>query len=144
MENAGTAQKELIDEERFCIGRGYNLRMLHWTGKCPECGRDVLDSMGRTLFSADRDWLKCVRRGMILISLHIVAAVGAALAQSYGPPLLLLYVLVPAGPKTGLLVDLARHGPFALALGILAMLLYGGGIWFFTRTGVSETIASSQ
>src|SRR5215212_2938713 len=116
METMGTVQPELIDEERFCIGCGYNLRMLHWTGKCPECGRDVLDSMGRTLFSADRDWLKCVRRGMILISLHIVAAVSAALAYSYGPSLLLLYVLVPVGAKTGLLAVLSTRGLAATAL----------------------------
>ena len=144
MENAGTAQRELIDEQRSCIGCGYNLRMLHWSGRCPECGREVLESMGRTLFSADLDWLRGVRRGMIVLSLHMAAAMCTALVHSYGPSLVLLYVMAPAGPKTGILVELARYGSIGWVMTILALLLYGAGTWLFTRTGVTETVASSQ
>ena len=144
MDNAGTAKSGIFDEERFCIGCGYNLRTLHRSAKCPECGRAVLDSLGRNLYSADRVWLISIRRGMIFLSLHIVAMVGAGFLRFNRSALALIYLVAPAGPKSAILIDLRRTGAFLMALTIVAILLYGAGIWFFSRSGAIEPLKSTE
>src|SRR5436190_17376923 len=84
MESAGPAQSGIIDQERFCIGCGYNLRTLHWQAKCPACGRAVLDSLGQTLQSADRNWVRSIFFGMVLLAIHPALALAAAWAALAG------------------------------------------------------------
>src|SRR5882672_4674217 len=51
-----------ICEDTPCVGCDYNLRTLLFDAKCPECARDVVDSLQRKeLHLADVKWLKRVR-----------------------------------------------------------------------------------
>jgi len=146
MQNVGPPESGIIDQERFCIGCGYNLRTLHWSAKCPECGRDVLDSLGPTLQSAERSWLRSIYWGMVLLAIHSLVAMAAAWAghllsaESWIVP----YLASPVGPKTILLVSLAVQNIFAGALSVPAMLIYGIGIWMLTRADATETVKSRE
>src|SRR5436190_21742856 len=110
MESSGPAQSGIIDQERFCIGCGYNLRTLHWQAKCPECGRAVLDALGQTLQSADVDWLRSLFLGMVLLEIHPVLALAAALATGHLRPRewsVAAYLIAPVGPRIMILAGLA-------------------------------------
>ena len=67
-------------EDRFCHRCGYNLRGLEVEGRCPECGLAVRESLGSdSLRTADRGWLRTVRRGWWLV----MASFGAVVAPSF-------------------------------------------------------------
>ncbi len=42
--DTGERKRECVDDDVSCVGCGYNLRTLRLTGRCPECGTDVVDS----------------------------------------------------------------------------------------------------
>lgn len=51
-----------------CVECGYNLRTLHVTAQCPECGRLVLHSLpADELVFSDTKWLRRVRSGVTLL-----------------------------------------------------------------------------
>ena len=55
-----------------CIHCGYNLRGLDETGKCPECGTAIADSLrGDLLEFADPDWLDKIKLGVIVRFWHL-------------------------------------------------------------------------
>jgi len=83
-----TIRVEALDQETLaihedvpCVGCGYNLRTLGLEARCPECARDVVDSLARNeLVLADLKWLKRVRSGVRLLLAGLIAIVGAFLA----------------------------------------------------------------
>ena len=147
MQNGAEAgEGGIVDQHRFCIGCGYNLRTLHWDAKCPECGRAVLDSLGKNLYSADRKWLASLWWGMALLSVQVLMVMGTGLAGGAveSELLLLAYLLPSLGPKTIVILALSSRGRLAAVLGLVAMVLYGLGSWLLSRTGSIETAKSSE
>jgi hypothetical protein len=136
----------VIDSDRSCIGCGYNLRTLTWRAKCPECGRDVLDSLGENLFSADRHWLKSMRLGIMLLMAQAAGVIGVALAAQFihWNLELLPYLLLPIGPKLPFLLGTMQSSPRLRALAISVVAVYGVGIWIFTRAAAIESTKANE
>jgi predicted Ser/Thr protein kinase/rubrerythrin len=111
-----------------CAQCGYNLRSLARDGKCPECGREVQDSLFRErLMFADEQWLRVVKVGVTTIGYGLVAAV---LLVVFFQPVVFL-VLSIAGRGSG-----ASGGAGALLsdriIGPLLAAVFLGGVFAAT------------
>lgn len=85
-----------IDYDVACIFCGYNLRGLLPTGRCPECGSPIADSIrGDFLKFADPAWLDKLRLGTSLKLWNILVAILAGLAGGLLAVLTGLSALVP-------------------------------------------------
>lgn len=83
--------RELVIRSRACVGCGYDLLGLPTTGRCPECGTSVAQSLhGYLLRFADERYLKIVRQGLSLTIAGIVAfalLMVVSLAVGFSAPL---------------------------------------------------------
>jgi hypothetical protein len=62
---ASASRDDRLKHDLSCARCGYNLRGLHVSGVCPECGETVETSLkGNLLRHADSHWLRTVTRGM--------------------------------------------------------------------------------
>jgi hypothetical protein len=56
--------RDLVNHDAPCLGCGYNLKGLTWSGRCPECAAPIWISLQEKLLCyADPQWLRRVRRG---------------------------------------------------------------------------------
>ncbi|MBN2446013.1 MAG: hypothetical protein JXO22_04775 [Phycisphaerae bacterium] len=105
---AAVARTGTVESEQRCTRCGYILRGLSVAGKCPECGLDVVLSIGEyDLASATPAWLRRMRRGLRLLltaaylaGLGVAALLVAALATfaqmvSQPSPIFFLMVISP-------------------------------------------------
>jgi hypothetical protein len=77
------SQDETIAGDLSCLHCGYNLRGLTGTGRCPECGKPVLDTLsGTTLHRAAPATLFRLRRGLYFLLAASALALVAALCSS--------------------------------------------------------------
>lgn len=90
MSDTPLAEHAAFDRDIACIFCGYNLRGLLPTGRCPECGSNITDSIrGDLLKFADPTWLDKLRFGTslklwnILLAM-VVGILGAILAFATG------------------------------------------------------------
>ena len=85
MRTSGHTQSEAaqsyVNEDRRCIGCGYNLKGLKSSGKCPECGRPIVKRRrgvrgNDSLVHAPTGWLLKFKAGaMLLMSAAAIAVV---------------------------------------------------------------------
>ncbi|MCH7703089.1 MAG: hypothetical protein IID37_15525 [Planctomycetes bacterium] len=74
-----------------CVECGYNLRTLHVTAQCPECGHLVLHSLtADELVFSDTKWLRRVRSGVTLLVTALLGPIALAL-------IIVLLNLLPIG-----------------------------------------------
>src|SRR3954471_17563842 len=106
-----TSDLSIVQEDRFCLACGYNVRTLKWSGQCPECGRSVWDSRRKTLQAADRNWLRTIQWGLWLLAASVFL-VGLAFVAARGMSgdrwVVFSYLLMPLGSK----LPLERVGYF--------------------------------
>lgn len=79
----------MIDEDRPCIGCGYNLRGLSPNSRCPECATPIAQSIrGNLLKYSDPQWLERLRFGASLklwnILVSILVGFGSGLLIAFG------------------------------------------------------------
>src|SRR5215204_2648374 len=111
MENGDSSSIGIVTGDRFCVGCGYNVRTLRWSGKCPECGRSVWDSVQKALRLADRMWLRKMQWALWLLAVSVLLmAVTLCLAHGLQGARWVVapYLLMPAGSK----LSLERAGYF--------------------------------
>lgn len=90
-----------IDQDLSCIACDYNLRGLPPDGTCPECGRQVQDSLSAyRLCFADPAWLRRIARGLGWLIWSMAASAACSLALDKGiriivPPLTAADSLIP-------------------------------------------------
>lgn len=60
---------ESVSEDLPCVRCGYNLRTLAWTGRCPECGVDIIESSlpQRGFLFSSRQEANSVRAGLAIL-----------------------------------------------------------------------------
>lgn len=81
----------MLDEDRACIGCGYNLRGLSPESRCPECATPIAQSIrGNLLKHSDPQWLERLRFGTSLklwnILVLILINVGSGFLAVFGLP----------------------------------------------------------
>lgn len=74
MSDLANSNSKVIDYDLNCVGCEYNLKALPTEHLCPECGRDIKDSLPtRTRLSrAKQQWLQTVSRGLTFLMLATV------------------------------------------------------------------------
>jgi hypothetical protein len=116
-----------------CLHCGYNLRGLQGTGRCPECGRAVLDTILRTtLHRATPASLLRLRSGLLLLVVAGVLVAGAGLMS--GEPLSAVWAFGAGGGRYGViaLMVAANHRVASLMLGAVAIAVHVGGTFRVT------------
>lgn len=77
-----------IDSDIHCVQCGYNLRGLSGRGICPECGKPVLQSLaGELLKHSPIDWLRLVKKGLMLLLISIFLSMAATINVIVDPQL---------------------------------------------------------
>ena len=98
----------------LCRGCGYDLAGLSVSGKCPECGRPVVDSLrGDLLAFAGPEYVETLHRGVGLILASILFVVATMIGG-----FVILGVISAAGPAgaMGTLGDFVQWGSIAVGL----------------------------
>jgi serine/threonine protein kinase len=109
-----------------CAQCGYNLRGLAGSGKCPECGRAIRDSLFRDrLIFADEQWLRVVTAGVTTIAWGVAAV--TVLYLFLGPFMFLVMSIAGRGDSIGYALAVAN---FLLAPLFAAVFL--GGVFAVT------------
>jgi hypothetical protein len=120
-----------IAADLTCIFCGYNLRGLSRDGRCPECGRAVMESAG-----AARGWMVDARGRWAMIGASLTVwppvllalAMGGLIFDSFSPP-------QSGTPGVSLFPAL-----LVVAVGAVVVWLLGGGIllWIFARIAAAR------
>src|SRR5687767_389859 len=78
MDHPGDGTADVLTLDRPCVHCQYNLRGLTTSGKCPECGGPVADSLRADfLIDADRKWLGQLRRSVLAVVISCILWVAA-------------------------------------------------------------------
>lgn len=89
-----------LEVDVTCVQCGYNLRGLASGGTCPECGRDIRESLSRDrLMFADEQWLRVVTAGVTTIACGV--ALMTALYVLLGPLVFLVMWIAGDGASPG-------------------------------------------
>jgi hypothetical protein len=137
-----------VNEDRFCVGCGYNVRTLKWNANCPECGRAVWDSVRKALHTANPDWLRAIQWGLVLL-IGSDLFMGASFVMAHGSQgnrwVVFSYLLMPVGSKISLeRLEYFNDDPVARWLFVLAILVQGLSLLLLSRGEKNETVSAIQ